>query len=117
MKKKYEVDYDFKGSIVVELDESEQLTQLMHEVNSFWSGADERLRYEDGDIKTVFLKMLCEKCLLIAISGGWNTQGVISQIEHHEGWPHLDGRDGVKLISLSGVEFEFSDMSIAEVAA
>jgi hypothetical protein len=61
MKKIYEVDWDFKGEIVVELDESQpdKLISLMHEVNSFWSGHKQRLDDEDGDIKAVFLKMLC----------------------------------------------------------
>lgn len=124
--KKYNVEhYPTRAEIEVEIDFSYTLTygtelltmdDLIKQLVEFWAGWKSDLAYNNGNYIQTFLKNLCDVCLKVALEGNWNKDGVISEFEGKEGWCSLDGSNGVKLISLSGIDLsDHTDYGIKEI--
>lgn len=118
MKKEYEVDYDFKASIIVEIDHDVLTEEKLHEMNNFFSDAKSRLKNEGGNVLNAVLKILATKILCLEIEYNFNTYGIKKLFDRdgsnggQEGWPKLDGSEGIELISVEGLEFDESDMVV-----
>lgn len=115
--KKYTVDYDWKAELTVEIDHDVMTEEKLHEINNFWSNADYRLKRHETVLEAV-LVMLAKEALLIALSQGYNTYGVVSEFDWSEGngvegWPSMDGSDGIKIthVDVSGI-FDSDDITI-----
>ena len=108
--KEYTLDYDNKAEVVVEVDHDILKDELLHEINNFWSDADERLSVCDGNILKAVLRLLATAALREEIIN-WSAvtsfqKGVI------EGWPRLDGCCGIKLIKVEELILDDSDINI-----
>ncbi|AYW18540.1 DUF2528 family protein [Klebsiella sp. P1CD1] len=115
--KKYTVDYDWKAELTVEIDHDVMTEEKLHEINNFWSNADYRLKRHETVLEAV-LVMLAKEALLIALSQGYNIYGVVSEFDWSEGngvegWPSMDGSDGIKIthVDVSGI-FDSDDITI-----
>ncbi|EIX9026393.1 DUF2528 family protein [Klebsiella aerogenes] len=115
--KKYTVDYDWKAELTIEIDHDVMTDEKLHEINNFWSNADYRLG-RHGSVLNAVLVMLAKEALLIALSQNYNTYGVVSEFdwsngEGVEGWPHMDGSEGIKItnVDVSGI-FDSDDITI-----
>lgn len=102
--KKYTVDYDWKAELEVEIDHDVMTDEKLNEINNFWSNADYRLQRQ-GSVLNAVLVMLAKEALLIALSQNYNTYGVVSEFdwskgEGVEGWPPMDGSEGIKITSV-----------------
>ena len=111
--KRYVLTYDLMGNeVVLDIDQNVCTDELLHEINSFWSGADYRLNQADDNVLHAVLKMLCTRLLVDSIRElnavhTWRTGAP-------EGWPNLDGSMGITLISLDDWEFDEEEVTIKE---
>lgn len=118
--KSYDVDYDWKGGITVDIDFDKVSEKYLHEINDFWSGSESRLRNANGDIVKAVLKMLAREAMKIAFINDYNVYGVVCEFSGEErdveGWPPMDGSEGITLtgVDVSGI-LEYDDMSVTEV--
>ncbi|MFG0647732.1 DUF2528 family protein [Leclercia adecarboxylata] len=115
--KSYTVDYDWKAELEVEIDHDVVTEEMLHEINNFWSDAEYRLGRQDSILNTVLI-MLAKEALLLALSEGYNTRGVVAAFDWDEGngiegWPPMDGSQGIKITSVdvSGI-LDSDDMTI-----
>jgi len=109
-----EVEIDFNYTDTYNGKVNTQLDQIK-ELQSFWHGSDEQLKEENGDYVAAFLKNLCRECLAVALEGNWNCDGVIDQFKNKEGFCRLDGKYGMKLLSLDLMVLDdFEEYNISE---
>lgn len=85
--------------------ESAQMIELCTLINDFWSGADDRMSESDGDVVNAVLAMLCRRALAEEISDPRGAVHVFA-VEGVEGWPLLNGSDGIKLLSVDAIDFD-----------
>lgn len=112
---RYKVKVDCDASITVEIDPEIMGTKELQEINNFWTGANERL-LDSGSIIDAVLSMLVCEALKIQSSHNCNLFGVVSAFDWSkgkgvEGWPKMDGSDGIKIIDID--PFYFWDHSIS----
>lgn len=111
MKKRYFLTYDFMGcEVVVDIDHGILTDERLHEINSFWSGAEERLTQADGNVLHAVLKMLC--CRLLADSIQVFSVMQTWTKDAPEGWPNLDGSYGITLVGVDDWTFDEEEVSI-----
>lgn len=111
MKKRYTLTYDFMGNTaVVDIDHAVCTDTKLHEINTFWSGACERLAQADGNVLHAVLKMLC--CRLLADSIEYMNVEDHWRCRAPEGWPNLDGSAGIILVSVDDWQFDEEEVSI-----
>lgn len=111
----YEIDFDWKASVKVEVDHSVFTDEVATMINGFWMGADDRLHCEDGNLIKAVLKMLAARIFAMDIELGIGVSGLIALFDNEEGWPKMNGSDGIKIVSLDGLTFEPEDMSVSVV--
>ncbi|CNI46382.1 DUF2528 family protein [Yersinia pekkanenii] len=118
-KKTYRIDWDWKAEIDVEIDHDVMTDENLHGINNFFYGAEERLR-DSGLVLHAVLKMLAETCLRLQVEYSYNTHGMISLFDWDdatlnggiEGWPCMNGSEGIRLVGVDSVSFDYSDMSV-----
>jgi hypothetical protein len=91
--------------------ESAEMIALCTEINNFWCGAECRLDDAGDDVVKAVLTMLCRCALVEEII---SSQGAVHTfaVQGQEGWPKLDGSEGIKLVRVEQVNFE-GDVSIS----
>ena len=114
--KTYEIDYDFKASVTIEIDHDIITEDCLHELNNFWTNAKWRVKKHDGVLYAV-LKMLAREIIYIQFTAGYTIDGLIKQFDWdsgngQEGWPPMDGSHGIKIIDTDDLEIDCDDMSI-----
>ena len=117
MKTKYRIDYDWKVDIIIEIDDEIMTTEMLTEINTFWSNDDVRLRDADGIVLNAVLKLLTGVILVSQVESGLNLRGIISMFDWDEGngiegFPKMDGSHGIKIICVDDFEFDPNDMTI-----
>lgn len=117
--KRYEIDYDGKANVTVEIDHDIVTEANLHELNNFWSNAEWRVEKHDGVLNAV-LKMLAAQVIQIQFTAGYTTPGLIRQFDWdsgngQEGWPPMDGSQGIKIIDTEDLEIDYDDMSIKSI--
>ncbi len=110
--KRYKLEYSGAFTLVVDINDEKCTEKLLHEINGFWGGDDDRLFEADDDVLTAVLRMLVVMVAQESIEYYW---GVETQLKTKplEGWPPLDGSYGITLISASRFEFDDSEISIS----
>lgn len=111
MKKRYFLTYDFMGNtVVVDIDHTVLTDERLHEINNFWSGAEDRLAAADGSVLHAVLKMLCTRILIdtIRVFSAFSTWTK----DAPEGWPNLDGSYGITLVGVDDWQFDDEEVSI-----
>lgn len=119
MLKKYEVEWKDDFSVTFAVDHSVMTDEKLHEINDFWSGSEDRLDDADGNITKAVLTLLAGVALTIQLEYGLNAFGVMKRFDWDddggvEGWPKMDGSDGILLAQISGIEFYESDFWFKE---
>jgi hypothetical protein len=110
MKRRYTISYDWTFDAVVDIDHDVCTDALLHEINNFWSGAEERLDRADDDVCKAVLTMLGLQLFRDTITDlaperMWRTNAP-------EGWPKLDGSHGITLVSLDYFELDEDEITI-----
>lgn len=112
MKKRYTITYDWSTAMIVTIDHSIMTDEKLHEINNFWSGASDRLYEAKGDICKAVLTMLALRAFIMTITD-LDPEGRLRRGEE-EGWPPLDGSEGMQLLSLEYFELNPDDIDIRE---
>lgn len=112
MKKRYTITYDGYYDLIVTIDHSIMTAEKLHEMNNFWSGAEERLDRADGDVTKAVLTMLAMRAFTMTITD-LDPEGMFRRGEV-EGWYPMDGSHGWWLNSLDYVELDEDEISIKE---
>ncbi|MGX1958408.1 DUF2528 family protein [Serratia proteamaculans] len=114
---KYTVDYDWKAELEVEIDHDIMTEEKLHEINNFWSSPEYRIKKHESVLNAVLI-MLAQHAMLIGVSNDYNVYGVVSEFDWgdghgQEGWPPMDGSEGIKITGFdaSGI-FDSDDMTI-----
>jgi len=68
----------------------------------------------DSDPLDEYMKKVAIECIKVASFNGYNEKGVISEFEDMEGWPHLDGTNGITLLDVSAYEFYEGNLELEE---
>ncbi|EKH8529779.1 DUF2528 family protein [Salmonella enterica] len=120
--KRYEITWNAHEDapvLTVEIDHSICTDEYLHQINNFFINAEDRYLGSDGDITTTVLKMLAAVCFTeqTGPTGGWNTQGLIALFEggNMEGWPPMDGSEGIKILGCDSPGVCYDDMEVEEV--
>ncbi|WP_256587728.1 DUF2528 family protein [Pseudomonas sp. Irchel 3E13] len=120
---------DFEVTLEVDLD---RLTvELAQQINSFWTGAEDRLDQESGDVvRTVIrlagLEVMCE----ILEDGGadfgdadtWYCKKTSNVLQDSEGWGGMIegddfGRCGIRVVGAEIAQPGFEDLAMSEESA
>ncbi|MBR7777400.1 DUF2528 family protein [Undibacterium rugosum] len=111
--KKYKVTYDL-FDLYVEIDHEVMTDEKLHEINNFWGNATYRFKSQNkGDITATVLKLLASEVFRQSVTS-WNP---IDQFEWGkgkgiEGWPSMDGSDGIKITHVDELFFDADEMTI-----
>lgn len=116
MKKRYAVDYDWKVRMVVEIDHAVMTDEKLHEINRFWTEPEYRLARRDDNIVKVVLAMLARRAFHLAME----SFDVVREFSWkdgrgQEGWPAMDGSEGIKIIEVEEFDFDEEDISVTEI--
>lgn len=116
--KQYKLSAPFADfEVVVEIDHDKVTDELLTEINTFWSGDEERLDKADGNVLHAVLGMLYRRVWwALAEMGGYaHIETMVDHFKRHmEGWPLMDGSAGIRFISFDEIEFDHS-VDIEEV--
>ncbi|WP_211452610.1 DUF2528 family protein [Collimonas antrihumi] len=104
---------DTYSDVVVDVLEptSDKMIALCTQINEFWYAADWRLKESDGDVVKAVMTLLCRSALLEHMINPLGALHAFS-VDGMEGWPKLDGSEGIKLISVENFDF-VGDVSVA----
>lgn len=69
---------------------------------------------EEVDPVDEYMKKVAMKCIKVATFGNYSLQGVISEFEDLEGWPRMDGSNGITLLDVTMYEFDEDDLTLKE---
>ncbi|EAM6083122.1 DUF2528 family protein [Salmonella enterica subsp. enterica] len=121
--KRYEITWNAHEDtpvLTVEIDHSICTDKLLHQINNFFINAEDRYLNCDYDITATVLKMLAAVCFSeqAGPTGDWNTYGLICQFEdgNYEGWPPMDGSEGIKILGCDSPGVRYDDMEVEEVS-
>lgn len=119
MKKTYKISSDdLSSSLTVEIDHDLLTDAGLHEINNFWSSAKQLLRDHDGNVLHAVLDRLFTAIIRIQMSEGFTVDGLIQFFDYSnrdwrgdtEGWPKMDGTEGIKIIETD--DLDLSDFSL-----
>lgn len=110
--KKYVIEWNWFEVHVV-IDDSIMTEEKLHEINNFWCDSAIRLDENGSNVALTVTKMLAETCFKTQISTGFNTYGVMKEFDQNymEGWPKMDGSEGILITRVDAVEFDYNDMA------
>lgn len=117
--KTFSIDYNGETEVKIEVDTEIFTEEKQHLINNFWSGSEDRIR-DSKNVLHAVLKMLAVKLIQIEISGAYPLIGIEHDFDFnngrgHEGWPLMDGSEGIKIISVDEHIFDECDLDITEV--
>ena len=114
--KTYIIDYDWKAQMTVEIDHDIMTEAGLREINQFWS--DDHRREQKFGLLNGVLVMLAQLVIPEAQVQGYSLAGVVGMFNWgsgngQEGWPPMDGSEGIKItaIDISGL-FDSDDITI-----
>lgn len=117
--KEYNVELE-NDEVCIVIDHDVWTDEKLHEINNFWCDEESRLSDADDDIGQAVAGYLAATCLSLQIQHyGLNNYGVMKQFDWDErnggveGWPKMDGSQGILIRSCSEPTFEISNMSFS----
>ncbi|EGP2156299.1 DUF2528 family protein [Salmonella enterica subsp. enterica serovar Java] len=119
--KRYEITWNAHEDapvLTVEIDHDICTDGVLCNINTFFINAADRLRDSDGDITSTVLKMLAVFCFTEQTYQGWNAEGLIDLFKdgNVEGWPPMDGSEGIKILACDVPGVNYDDMDVEEVS-
>ncbi len=95
--------------MTVEIDTDRMTEERLHEINKFWGDADYRVANSNGDVTTAVLRLLFEEVRGLVQRSPRALSGVLYAFAWEdakgkykdgvEGWPAMDGREGIRIVS------------------
>lgn len=98
--------------VVVELDDRPETLDMLHEINSFCGprAAQDNIN-RHGNVRDAVFARLCCRALQLSLTEFCAVEA-FNKRDGQEGWPILDGRDGIRLVSVEPYYFEEGDVTI-----
>lgn len=98
--------------VVVELDDRPETEAVLHEINNF-CGPEEARRNVNrhGSLVNAVLARLCVKAMDLSLRE-FSVVRAFNEGYGQEGWPKLDGSEGIRLVSVEEFYFEEGDVNI-----
>lgn len=119
MKRRYKIEHDhiFDLSVTLEVDHSKLTPELATLINSFWTGADERLADADGDAVLAVVKNAAGQFMAMVLEPhGYNEPGMQREFDDQEGWPP-EGLHGIRIVDYDGrPDLDHTVLTLKEVA-
>ncbi|WP_454735456.1 DUF2528 family protein [Cupriavidus necator] len=98
--------------VIVELDDRPETEAVLHEINNFFGWAEaQRSINRHGSLVKAVLAQLCVKCMTLSMRE-FNVVAAFNEGHGQEGWPKLDGSEGIRLVSVEEFYFEEGDVNI-----
>ncbi len=110
--KTYSIEWNGVAEVWVEVDHSDKTEKLLHDFNNFCSGSKERLKYANGDITEAILKLIAGECFRFIVAEDYGVNHLINKFVGMEGYPKMDGYQGLRIVRYDSIEFELDDMNI-----
>jgi hypothetical protein len=111
-KKTYTVSYDNKFEMTVEIDHAVMTDEKLHEINDFWGDAHYRFINADRDITKAVLKLLAAHAFRLTLTS-FNAIDAFND-NRQEGWPAMDGSEGITIVRIDDVCFDADDIEVLE---
>ena len=107
MLKRFDFDYnsgDASVSFLVDTDKftDEMATSLLEFFS--WDYDEEEPPVDE------YMKKLALQCIREGFIGNWNELGVIDEFENLEGFPHLDGSNGIWLFEIDNLDLDCGEL-------
>lgn len=124
MKKTYTAHcHDLGASITVEIDHAILTDDKLHEINNFWISAAVKLADRSGNVTHAVLDRVLRKVMWIQIVEDWTLEALIRQFDYElrdwsgdtEGFPKMDGTEGIRIIQVEDPDFDDYGIEIEEV--
>lgn len=98
--------------VIVEIDDRPETEAVLHEINNF-CGTDvgKQSIARHGSLVKAVLARLCVKAMELSLRE-LSVVRAFNDGYGQEGWPILDGRDGIRLVSVEEFYFEEGDVMI-----
>ncbi|XP_022836404.1 uncharacterized protein LOC111363780 [Spodoptera litura] len=107
----YNLTYDNWWEAKIQIDETEEAQKWVKESVEFFSNWENNVEDNDGDYNKAFLRNLFPHLIEESINN--SLQGVIWKItDNYEGFPNLDGTDGITLLEIDSFSFDRDDLDI-----
>ncbi|EJP7252477.1 DUF2528 family protein [Salmonella enterica] len=118
--KRYEITWNAHEDapvLTVEIDHSICTDVSLHQINNFFINAEDRYLDSGCDITVTVLEMLAVFCFTEQTYQGWNAEGLIDLFKdgNVEGWPPMDGSEGIKILACDVPSVHYDDMEVEEV--
>ena len=122
----YRVTADWFGDseVSLEVDPDVLTPELAAEINSFWSGAKERLLAEDGDVVRAVVRMFGAAAIRCFMDDGgasfgpcpWGDRQMTAEVlkAQVEGWPGIDGL-GILILAAEVSAVDYHDVTLEAV--
>ena len=129
--KRYKVKDTWNGyEVTLEVDLKRLTTERAQQINSFWTGADDRLEEQDGDLVQTVIRMaghevMCEVLVDRGADFGdgekWYCQQTSKKLHNGEGWggeSEVDdfGWCGIRVVGAYVQVPDFNDVAVSEVS-
>lgn len=111
--------------MTVEIDTDRMTEERLHEINKFWGDAEYRVANSNGDVTTAVLRLLFDEVRGLVQRSPRVLSGVLYAFAWEdakgkykdgvEGWPAMDGSEGIRIVSC-WIELELDeDIFVEEV--
>jgi len=115
MKKRYKLESGMDTSITLEIDTDKITEASAHDINAFWSGAEEVLDASDGDVFQAVARRAAGP-LLSYLLDSYHERGAVAALARDEGWPDVaDG--GLTIIDHEIALLGAEDFDVTAIAA
>jgi hypothetical protein len=108
---RYEFNYlHYRATVTFKVDPEKFTAEKAKETLEFFAWTNQP--DPNGDLVDEFMKKLAIECFIAGCERGWNERGVMSQFENREGWPRIDGSEGITILYLENIEFLDEDIEM-----
>jgi len=105
------MDWNDAFSLTVEIDHSVLTTEMLHQINDFFSNSDDRLEEADGNVLIAVLKMLFKTFMYFSFD---HVDAINAfQSDTPEGFIYFNGKYGANLISYSDLDIDAWNIDVS----
>ena len=114
MRQKYEFRYDFDYEIILEVDRNVFTNEKAKIFLDFFLWERD---YDKDSEDLVFeaLKKIALQCFIFASMNEHNEFGVQKDMENAEGFPKVDGSEGINLFFIEGFDFDEDELEVKNI--
>lgn len=98
--------------VIVEIDDRPETLDVLHEINNFCGPHVARASIDrHGSVLKAVLAQLCVKAMDLSVRE-FSVIAAFNEGSGQEGWPRLDGSEGIRLVSVEDFYFDEGDVML-----